>query len=215
MPVVHQLQPSFNNGEISPLLSDRVDYQKFVSSIKSGKNMFVHPQGGISNRSGTQMLGQAKDEYVRLIPFEFSSSETYMIEFGNGYCRFYTTNGQVVVLEGGVEVPYEIVSPFTTADLDKIRYCQSGDVMYIAWGGKPKTLTRYGHTSWQFADYDYKNGPFEIENADSTKHIAVRYDTTDANYKVTSDYDVFSSDSFCMPGAWHNRTAGTAAEHTG
>ena len=162
MPVVHRLQPSFNNGEISPLLYDRVDYNKFVSSIKSGKNMFVHPQGGVSNRAGTIMLAQAKDTTVRLIPFEFSSTETYVIEFGNGYCRFFTTNGQVVVEEGGVEVPYEIQSPFTTADLDKIRYCQSGDVMYIAWGGKPKTLTRYGHTNWQFADYDYKNGPLSF-----------------------------------------------------
>ena len=40
MAVLNQLQPSFNNGEISPLLYDRVDYQKFVSSVKSGKNMF-------------------------------------------------------------------------------------------------------------------------------------------------------------------------------
>lgn len=164
MPVLHQLQPSFNNGEISPLLYDRVDFQKFVSSVKSGKNMFVHPQGGMSNRAGTVMLAQAKDEVVRLIPFEFSSTETYVIEFGNGYCRFFTTNGQVVVEEGGVQVPYEIESPFSTEDLDKIRYCQSGDVMYLAWGGTPKTLTRYGHTQWAFSDYNYKNGPISLNN---------------------------------------------------
>ena len=171
MPVLHQLQPSFNNGEISPLLYDRVDFQKFVSSVKSGKNMFVHPQGGMSNRAGTVMLAQAKDEVVRLIPFEFSSTETYVIEFGNGYCRFFTTNGQVVVeeeVEGQtVQVPYEIESPFSTADLDKIRYCQSGDVMYLAWGGKPKTLTRYGHTQWAFADYNNVNGPLSIGESKS------------------------------------------------
>lgn len=195
MPVLHRLQPSFNNGEISPLLYDRVDFQKFVSSIKSGKNMFVHPQGGVSNRAGTLMLAQAKQQNVRLIPFEFSSNETYVIEFGNNYCRFYTANGQVVVEEGGVQVPYEIPSPFTTADLDKIKYCQSGDVMYIAWGGKPKTLTRYGHTNWQFVDYDFKNGPFGVENFDDANHLAVRYVSTDGNYKVTSDFDAFSENS--------------------
>lgn len=188
MPVVHQLQPSFNNGEISSLLSDRVDYQKFVSSIKSGKNMFVHPQGGISNRAGTQMLGQAKDENVRLIPFEFSSSETYMIEFGNGYCRFYTTNGQIVVEEEidgeTVEVPYEIVSPFSTDDLDKIRYCQSGDVMYIAWGGSPKTLTRYGHTDWRFDDYDFKNGPVKVSTKDFSATIGKTTATEEINYSA-------------------------------
>lgn len=199
MPVLHQLQPSFNNGEISPLLYDRVDFQKFVSSVKSGKNMFVHPQGGMSNRAGTVMLAQAKDEVVRLIPFEFSSTETYIIEFGNGYCRFFTSNGQVVVEEEidgeTAEVPYEIQSPFTTADLDKIRYCQSGDVMYIAWGKDPYVLIRKGHTDWTFAKYDYKNGPFGLENSDDSKHIAIKYITENGNYKITSDYDLFNESS--------------------
>ena len=199
MPVAHRLQPSFNNGEVSPLIYDRVDFNKFVSSVKSGKNMFVHPQGGMSNRAGTVMLAQAKDEVVRLIPFEFSSTETYVIEFGNGYCRFFTANGQVVTEveedEETVQIPYEIASPFTTADLSKIRYCQSGDVMYIAWGGKPQTLTRYGHTNWSFSDYDFKNGPFNIENTNESNHISVRYVSDDSNYKVTSDFDAFSNES--------------------
>lgn len=194
MPVLHQLQPAFNNGEISPLIYDRVDFQKFVSSVKSGKNMFVHPQGGMSNRAGTVMLAQAKDEVVRLIPFEFSSTETYVIEFGNGYCRFFTSEGQVVVEEGGVQVPYEIVSPFTTADLDKIRYCQSGDVMYIAWGGAPYTLNRRGHTLWTFEKYDYKNGPFQPMNK-SNNFVSFQYDSSTGKYKITTDAELFSSDS--------------------
>lgn len=180
MPVLHQLQPSFNNGEISPLLYDRVDFQKFVSSVKTGKNMFVHPQGGMSNRAGTVMLAQAKDSVVRLIPFEFSSNETYVIEFGNGYCRFFTSEGQVV-LNGE---PYEIESPFSTEDLDKIRYCQSGDVMYLAWGGKPKVLNRYSHTSWVFSDYDYKNGPVSLIN--SYTGSLIKTEATEA-YKYISE----------------------------
>ena len=158
MAVLNQLQPSFNNGEISPLLYDRVDYQKFVSSVKSGKNMFVHAQGGMSNRAGTLMLAKAKDAVVRLIPFEFSNTETYMIECGNKYCRFHTTNGLIVNTDG---TPYEIVSPFATADLENIRFCQSGDVMYLAWGGKPQMLIRYGHTNWEIKDYDFNNGPID------------------------------------------------------
>lgn len=197
MSVLHQLQPSFNNGEISPLLYDRVDFQKFVSSVKSGKNMFVHPQGGMSNRAGTVMLAAAKDEVVRLIPFEFSSTETYVIEFGNGYCRFFTTNGQVVVeeeIEGEtVQFPYEIQSPFTTADLDKIRYCQSGDVMYLAWGGKPKTLTRYGHANWQISDYDFKNGPL-LQSFDSKENeLSISYDSDIEKYILNVSVDLFTN----------------------
>lgn len=157
--VLHHLQPSLNGGEISPSLYHRNDLQKFSTCVKKAKNMFVHPQGGMSNRAGTKMLGMANGEKVRLIPFEFSNTETYMIEFGDFYCRFYTTNGQIVNEDGET---YHIESPFSANDLDKIRYCQSGDVMYIAWGGKPQTLTRYGHTDWKFSDYDYKKGPYDI-----------------------------------------------------
>ena len=192
MPVLHQLQPSFNNGEISPLLYDRVDYQKFTSSVKSGKNMFVHPQGGMSNRAGTLMLGKAKAEKVRLIPFEFSNTETYMIEFGDFYCRFYTTNGQVITENGE---PYQIESPFSADYLDKIRYCQSGDVMYIAWEGKPKILSRYGHTRWQFSDYDYKNGPIDFKR-DFTAFLTKTEATTGytfISYQYPSSSTYYSS----------------------
>lgn len=186
--ILHQLQPSFNNGEISPLLYDRTDYNKFVSSLKSGKNMFVHPQGGCSNRAGTIMLSQAKDEKVRLIPFEFSNTETYTIEFGNGYCRFFTSDGQVIDESG---LPYEIDSPFTTSDLDKIKFCQSGDVMYIAWGGKPKTLTRYGHTNWLFLDYENENGPVTVGDGEIT--LSCTYKDETSNFLIQSTRDLFSS----------------------
>lgn len=166
--VLHSLQPSLNGGEIAPSLHHRVDLQKFSTCVKKAKNMFVHPQGGMSNRAGTLMLAKSKDEKVRIIPFEFSNNQTYMIEFGNEYCRFYTTDGLIVTEDGE---PYEIISPFKTEDLDKIRYCQSADVMYIAWGGKPKTLTRLGHTDWAFANYDYKNGPYEASVEEIKGHI--------------------------------------------
>lgn len=189
---LHQLQPSFNNGEITPLLYDRVDFEKFFSSLKSGKNMFVHFQGGASNRAGTMMLYKCKDEKVRNIPFEFSNNETYTIEFGNGYCRFFTSDGIIVVEnENGEQVPYEIESPYSTEDLDNIRVCQSGDVMYIASGKKPQTLVRYGHTNWQFEEYDYKNGPFDIDNMNENNHLSIVFDNEENRYVVTSDFDVF------------------------
>lgn len=193
--ILHQLQPSFNNGEISPLLYDRTDYNKFVSSLKSGKNMFVHPQGGCSNRAGTIMLSQAKDEKVRLIPFEFSNTETYTIEFGNGYCRFFTSDGQVIKEDGSI---YEIESPFSTDDLDKIKFCQSGDVMYIAWGGEPKVLTRRGHTDWSIEKYENEEGPIDW-NKEYTGKITKYQAQEEVNYlalgKVNGSNTYLQNDS--------------------
>jgi hypothetical protein len=45
--------------------------------------------GGASNRSGTQFIGEVKDstKTVRLIPFVFNNDQTYVLEFGDQYIR--------------------------------------------------------------------------------------------------------------------------------
>lgn len=156
--VLHLLQPSLNGGEIAPSLRQRPDLQKFSTCVKSLKNFLVHPEGGISNRAGTLMLGKAKDEYVRTIGFEYNKNNSYVLEFGSKYIRFYTPEGQILKEDG---TPLEIETPFQTEDLDALRVCQVADVMYIAWGAMPKKLTRYGHSDWRLEDYAFKNGPYD------------------------------------------------------
>ncbi len=50
----------------------------------------MHPQGAATRRVGTQFISEVKDSSAktRLIPFEFSTTQTYMLEFGNTYIRF-------------------------------------------------------------------------------------------------------------------------------
>lgn len=57
----------------------------------------VHPYGGIKNRSGSRYVCEVKDssKKVRLIPFSFSSSQTYVLEVGEGYIRMVTNGGQL------------------------------------------------------------------------------------------------------------------------
>jgi hypothetical protein len=45
--------------------------------------------GGVSNRSGSVFIGEAKDstKEVRLVPFVFNSDQTYVLEFGDLYMR--------------------------------------------------------------------------------------------------------------------------------
>ena len=58
---IHQLQPSFAGGEISPSLHGRVDSAAYGSWVKTARNFYVHPQGGASNRPGTLFMGEAKE----------------------------------------------------------------------------------------------------------------------------------------------------------
>ena len=80
------IQPSFAAGELSPQLWARVDLAKFREGAALMKNFFVDFRGGASNRPGTAYALQCLDstQPSRLIPFTFSTIQTYALCFGAG-----------------------------------------------------------------------------------------------------------------------------------
>jgi len=93
---VSSIITNFRAGEISPRLEGRVDLQKYNEAVKELENMIVFPQGGITRRPGTYFSGTTKDNgQVRLINFEFSDTQAYVLEFGNNYVRIYKDGGLV------------------------------------------------------------------------------------------------------------------------
>ena len=95
---------NFTGGELSPRLDGRNDLAKYPTGSKTLENFIVYPHGAAARRSGTQFVAEVKDSSAktRLIPFEFSTTQTYMLEFGNQYIRFYKDNGQI--LESNVTI---------------------------------------------------------------------------------------------------------------
>jgi hypothetical protein len=181
--------PSWAGGELAPSMYGRVDLEKYNISCKKLKNFIVHSHGGASTRPGTQYIANTKSNGVaRLIPFEFSTEQAYIIEFGNQYIRFYKDGGQIISLS----VPYEISSPYLAVDLPLIKYTQSADVLYLVHPKyAPRTLTRYAHDDWVLSLFDFKNGPFQSDNSDSAKNITPSATTGTIN--LTSDFDIFES----------------------
>lgn len=92
------MQPSFNTGELSPRLHGRVDLEKYLSGLATCLNFKVHPHGGVSRREGFRYIAATKDstKTSRLFPFEYSTTQAYIIEAGDQYLRFYMDGGQVV-----------------------------------------------------------------------------------------------------------------------
>ena len=158
---------NFTGGELSPRLDGRNDLAKYSSGCKTLENMIVYPHGSAARRPGTQFVAEIKDntKKTRLIPFEFSTTQTYMLEFGNQYIRFYRNNGQII--SGGSA--YEISSPYLEAELFEIKYAQSADVMYICHPNHAvRKLSRTGHTNWTLTQVDFTNGPFQDHNITTT-----------------------------------------------
>ena len=158
---------SFVSGEFSAKLDGRTDFEKYSSGCKTLENMLVHPQGAAARRVGTQFISEVKTSSAktRLIPFEFSTTQTYVLEFGNNYIRFFKDKGQI--LDSGSA--YEISTPYLTAELFEIKFAQSADVMYITHPNhEVMKLSRTGHTSWTLAEVAFTDGPYLATNSTAT-----------------------------------------------
>ena len=158
---------NFTAGELSPRLDGRNDLAKYSAGCSTVENMVIYPHGAAARRPGTQYVASVKtpSAKTRLIPFEFSTEQTYILEFGNTYIRFYRNNGQIE----SVGVPYEIVSPYLTAELFDIKFAQSADVMYITHPNhQTRKLSRTGHTSWTLTAVEFTNGPYLDANITAT-----------------------------------------------
>lgn len=84
--------PSFNAGEVSPLIDARTSLEKYRSACRTLENFQILPYGGVMRRPGTQYLGTAKSgtTQTRLIGFNFSTTTRFVIEMGVGYLRFWS-----------------------------------------------------------------------------------------------------------------------------
>ena len=79
---------NFRAGAISPRLEGRIDLEKYNQAAQTLQNMIVFPQGGVTRRPGTYYVAASKDGgTVRLMNFEFSDEQAYILEFGNNYIR--------------------------------------------------------------------------------------------------------------------------------
>lgn len=85
-------QPNFSGGEITPLAHGRTDLTRYGTSLRGARNWIIRPHGCLMNRAGLQFVDRTK--YVgaqksRLIPFVFSDTQSYMLEFAAGFIRVY------------------------------------------------------------------------------------------------------------------------------
>ncbi len=90
-------QLSFNSGQLSTMMKYRVDMDIRSMGAEKLENVMVKPTGMAYKRPGTEFIDEANDTVnIRLIPFEYSTDDSYVLEFGesdngNGYIGFVRT----------------------------------------------------------------------------------------------------------------------------
>ena len=104
MPKASPIQTSFNAGRLSKRLEGRIDLAKYANGCRVLQNFIPQIQGPAEKRPGTRYVADAnpgpvagsENSHVRLIPFQFSTDDAYILEFTNEAIRVYRNEGQVL-----------------------------------------------------------------------------------------------------------------------
>lgn len=167
MAKVSPIQTNFNGGEISPLLFGRPDLDKYRAGLQTCLNFIPLIQGPVERRPGTVHIVEVKtsSKATRLVRFEFSTTQAYVLEMGDLYFRVIKDNGQVT--SGGS--PVEVTTTYVEADLFELKFTQSADTLYVTHPSyTPRKITRTSDTAWTITDITFKDGPFLKTNAEAT-----------------------------------------------
>ncbi len=105
MPKVTPPINNFNAGELSPLIEARFDVNKYLNGCRTLQNAIPLVEGGAKKMPGTYYIIPTKDssenanstKKARLVPFSYSTVQTYQLEFGDRYIRFLKDHGLIVV----------------------------------------------------------------------------------------------------------------------
>jgi hypothetical protein len=178
---VHPFQTNFTAGELTPKLAGQVDFKKYNNGVEVLENMTVFPQGGATRRYGTKFVAEVKDssKITRLIPFEFNIEQSYILEFGNQYIRFFKDNGQITNATKNItNITQANPAVVTVASHG---YTNGTDVWINSVGGMTELNGR------RFRIANVTTNTFELSGVDSTS-----YTTYTSGGTVASVYEIAS-----------------------
>lgn len=144
------LQRGFAGGEIAPSLLARTDLPHYKMGALHLDNFVVLPQGAVRKRCGFQFVGTPINptKPVRLIPFRYSSTQTYCLEFGDYTMRIISDTGYVLNSQDQI---YQVSTPYSAENLKDLDYSQNADIITITSAVYPPyELRRYAMTDWRF-----------------------------------------------------------------
>jgi hypothetical protein len=124
---------------MDPLLRARVDLPAYGNALEEATNVVVQPQGGVRRRPGLRYVldlpnsgAESAANGVRLVPFEFSTSDSYMLCFTHNRMYVFKNGAQVLDFNGG-SIDYLDTSSLglTGARLATLGWTQSADTLIV------------------------------------------------------------------------------------
>ena len=128
-----QIQNDFTSGELDPRLRARTDISQYQSGLATARNVSIQPQGGAVRRDGTKYistLDSGAANAVRMIAFEFSVSDSYMLVVTPGKMYVFKDEALITNINASGN-DYLTVSALTSAIIPEMNWIQSADTVII------------------------------------------------------------------------------------
>lgn len=158
------IQSNFTTGEVDPLLHSRIDIEQYYNSLAQARNVLIQPQGGVTRRPGLQYIGEIPSAATpqngcRLVPFEYSTTQSYMLLFTNN--RMYIYKDKVLQTNINGTGDDFLITTIATANIPTMDYTQSADTLIVVQEDMaPKKIVRgASHTDWTISNITFDHIP--------------------------------------------------------
>ena len=203
-----QYQSSFTMGEFDPLVKGRVDITQYQAGLEKATNVVCIPQGAIERRPGQQFLLDVSSDLggsftaqqgLRLIPFEFSSVDSFMLVFVK-LSTSATNNAKMFVFRQGV-LQTNINSSgnnYLTVSLgdisfDAITFTQSADTLILMHEDlAPLSIVRgANNTTWTASTISITSPKFAFTKTEVEPAANITPSSIDGTATISASASIF------------------------
>ena len=192
------IQTNFTSGELDPLVRSRLDLDAYQNGLDTARNVICQPQGGVTRRPGTKYiteLGGSPENGVRLVHFEFSVDDSYMLAFTNN--RMYVFKNKVLQTNIAGSGNDYLTTTIGSARLDKMCFTQSADTLIVVEEDMvPKKITRTSDTAWTINDITFDSTPqhaYTLTIANTSAAGTLTPSDVSGKITLTSQHNIFTT----------------------
>lgn len=169
---IYPIINNFSAGELSSRMEGRVDLRGYYQGCRIMKNCLMVAQGGAEKRPGTIYLDSVYDPdsletRARLIPFEVSDTEIYILELGHRATRIWDAQAKTLVQNGGGDLILR--TPYSEDEIQNVQFATTEGKIFLAHENYPfqyieKTSTGFALIQQFFEVNDWSVGTYNKDD---------------------------------------------------
>jgi hypothetical protein len=193
-----RVQTNFTSGELDPKLRARIDLSQYYNGLEQAQNIVIQPQGGFTRRDGLRYvtsLPASAANGVRMVHFEFSVADSYMLIFVDQRMYVFKDGVQITNINGSGD-DYLTVTKVTASIIGEMCWAQSADTLILVHEDmQPQKILRgASDSSWTISDlaFDFiPKYPYTLSLTNPAANLTP--DDPEGNINITASASVFNA----------------------